>query len=296
LVLHHPNGTGYKPRFQGGLALSSGSGDGKSGFRANLEGEIMTVEKNESTASKFLNATALNALTTAAFQQREPYPWINIPNILTSQGFEQLRTTLPEVSQFERRVAVKRAHGQGYHDRYILHYRAGVEVSPAWRQFVKEIQGKTYDGFIRRMFGVKPRGKLILTMEWYYGWQGCGVSPHCDARRKLGTHIFYFNTEADWKSEWGGEILLMDDQKKRKAHSAPEFDELRVAASLDPRGNDSLLFQRTEHSWHGVRPLQSPPNQLRKLFIVTINVPTWQVLFRRLRGKDPDGYRITKAA
>jgi hypothetical protein len=261
-----------------------------------MEGETMTVEKSEPSANKFLNPTSLNALATATFQQRQPYPWINIPNILTSQGFEQLRTTLPDVAQFERRVAVKRAFGQGYHDRYILHYRAGVEVSPAWQQFVQEIQGKTYDTFIRRMFGIKPHGKLILTMEWYYGWQGCGVSPHCDARRKLGTHIFYFNTEADWKTEWGGEILLMDDQRRWKAHSAPEFDDLQVAASLDPRGNDSLLFQRTEHSWHGVRPLQSPPNELRKLFIVTINIPTWQVLLRRLRGKDPDGYRINKAA
>ena len=180
----------------------------------------MTVEKSETPVNRFLNATALNALATATFQQREPYPWINIPNILTSQGFEQLRTTLPDVDQFERRVAVKRAFGQGYHDRYILHYRAGVEVSPAWRQFVKEINGPIYDAFIRRMFGIKPRAKLILTMEWYFGWQGCGVSPHCDARRKLGTHIFYFNTDADWRAEWGGEILLMDDQKKWKAHSA----------------------------------------------------------------------------
>jgi hypothetical protein len=31
---------------------------------------------------------------------------------------------------------------------------------------------------------------------------------------------------------------------------------------------------------------------LRKLFIVTINVPTIQVLWRRVRGKDPDGYPL----
>jgi hypothetical protein len=82
----------------------------------------------------------------------------------------------------------------------------------------------------------------------------------------------------------------MDDEGRFKAHSAPAFDELKVAAALDPRGNGSLLFQRTEHSWHGVRPLQCPPDILRKLFIVTINLPTLQVWWRRLRGKDPDGY------
>jgi hypothetical protein len=31
---------------------------------------------------------------------------------------------------------------------------------------------------------------------------------------------------------------------------------------------------------------------LRKLFIVTVNVPSWQVWWRRVRGKDPDGYRL----
>jgi len=41
-----------------------------------------------------------------------------------------------------------------------------------------------------------------------------------------------------------------------------------------------------------VRPLNCPEGQLRKLFIVTINLPTFQVWWRRVRGKDPDGYRI----
>ncbi|MHB1959739.1 MAG: hypothetical protein ACYCO5_11980, partial [Acidobacteriaceae bacterium] len=64
---------------------------------------------------------------------------------------------------------------------------------------------------------------------------------------------------------------------------------------LVPRGNESLFFQRTEHSWHGVRPLECPSGRLRKLFIVTVNVPTFQVWWRRVRGKDPDGYRIRAA-
>ena len=88
------------------------------------------------------------------------------------------------------------------------------------------------------------------------------MSPHCDAVRKLATHIFYFNTEADWDAKWGGEILILDSERQFKAHSAPSFDELKVAASLRPSGNGSLLFQRTPHSWHGVRPLQCPQGQL----------------------------------
>ncbi len=241
---------------------------------------------------RYLNYDAIGQISDEAFRKQLPYPWVNIQGTLTHEGFEKLRTSLPDVSLFDKKVGVKRAHGQGYHDRYILHNRAGLPLSESWKEFIAEIQGKDYEAFIHRMLALPPNKQTILTMEWYFGWKGCGVSPHCDARRKLATHIFYFNTEADWETSWGGDILIMDDGGHFKAHSAPSFDDLQVAASLDPRGNGSLLFMRTEHSWHGVRPLQSPPDPMRKLFIITVNAPTFQVWWRRLRGKDPDGYPI----
>jgi hypothetical protein len=246
---------------------------------------------------QYLNRDCIEGLAAGAFQKQQPYPWVNIQNTLTPEGFERLRAGLPDISQFRRMVGVKRGHGQGYHDRAILHYQPDTMMSQPWKEFVNEIKGPDYEAFLRRMLGV-PNGKqIILSMEWYYAWQGCGVSPHCDARRKLATHIFYFNTEQDWQGNWGGRILILDDERRLKAHSGPSFDELNVAQSLDPRGNASLLFQRTDHSWHGVRPLESPnPEVLRKLFIVTINIPTFQVIWRRLRGKDPDGYRIRQPA
>jgi hypothetical protein len=255
----------------------------------------MDTGRKEAGVAGYLNGEALDAVPDAIFQQRRPYPWCDVPNILTPEGYERLRTSLPDVSLFDEHRGLGRAYGQGYHDRYLLHYQPDLPISPAWQEFIAELQGPTYDRFIRRMFGVRRR-RLILTLEWYYGWEGCAVSPHCDARRKLGTHIFYFNTEEDWQSNWGGHILIMDDQERYKTHSAPAFDDLQVAASIDPRGNGSLLFQRTAHSWHGVRPLGCPPNHLRKLFTVTINYCNWQVLLRRLRGKDPDGRRIVKKA
>jgi len=244
---------------------------------------------------EYLNRRCLEALAAKEFREREPYPFVDLRDTLTAEGYERLRGTLPDISLFDRKVGVKRAYGQGYHDRSILHYLPGVAGADPWKEFIAELQGDTYVGFVRRAFGLRPTKPLIPTMEWYYAWQGCGVSPHCDARRKLATHIFYFNTESDWHSDWGGRILIMDDGKRMKAHSAPEFEQLGVAASLDPRGNGSLLFGRTAHSWHGVRPLESPPGHLRKLFIVTISVPTIHVLWRRIRGKDPDGYRFRAA-
>ncbi|MFZ3201948.1 MAG: 2OG-Fe(II) oxygenase [Candidatus Acidiferrales bacterium] len=239
---------------------------------------------------EYLNREHLEAISATAFQSRQPYPWVDVEGSLTPEGYESLRQTLPDVSLFDRQVGMKRAYGQAPHERYLLHYHPGLDLARPWKEFIAELQGEVYQSFLRQMLG--PR-TFIPTLEWYYAWQGCAVSPHCDAARKLATHIFYFNTEADWDPGWGGQILILDSGRRFKTHSAPSFDDLRVAAALEPLGNGSLFFQRTPHSWHGVRPLQCPQGELRRLFIVTVNVPSFQVWWRRVRGKDPDGFRIT---
>jgi hypothetical protein len=246
---------------------------------------------------QYLNLEAIEGVSAEEFKNTMPYPWALMQNTLTQQGWDRLRATLPDMASFQRMVGVKRAFGQAPHNRGILHYQDGIAVAEPWKEFIGELRGKPYDAFLRRMLGVPHSTRLTLTMEWYYAWQGCSVSPHCDARRKLATHIFFFADDQDWPRDWGGDILILDDEGRYKAHSAPGFDDLKVAASLDLRKNASLLFERTEHSWHGVRPLQSPrPDVYRKLFIVTVNIPTFQVWWRRVRGKDPDGYRFKLAS
>ena len=238
---------------------------------------------------QYLNLPRLEAISPEQFRTRQPYPWAEIEGALTEEGYERLRQSLPELARFERHVGLKRAYGQASHDRYLLHYFPALQIAGPWREFIAELNGDAYLRFLRRMLGSR---QFILSMEWHYSWQGCSVSPHCDAARKIATHLFYFNTEDDWEAEWGGETLVLDSGQRLPAHSSPSFEELQVVAAPVPIGNRSLLFQRTPHSWHGVRPLRCPPEGMRKLFHVTINVPSFQVWWRRVRGKDPDGYRI----
>jgi len=238
---------------------------------------------------EYLNRKCLEKTSDEKFRNKQPYPWVTLENSLTARGYEALRKTLPGVELFDRQVGKKRGYGQAPHNRYLLHYLPSLKLADPWKEFIDELLGDTYMSFLRRVLG--PH-KFIPTFEWYYAWEGCAVSPHCDAKRKLATHIFYFNTENDWRKKWGGEILILDSEKRFKAHSAPTFDQLKVAASIEPKGNGSLLFERTPHSWHGVRPLQCPEGKLRKLFLITINIPSFQVWWRRVRGKDPDGFRV----
>jgi 2-oxoglutarate-Fe(II)-dependent oxygenase superfamily protein len=229
-----------------------------------------------------------------AFLARKPFPWSSLQAVIQEDGFRRLCAELPRPELFQPQFGVGRAYGQQSHDRYALQYhpRLDSELSPAWRDFLGELKAEPYQAFIRQTFGVQSNERIVLSMHWHHAPSGASVSPHTDARRKIGSHIFYFNTEDDWDPAWGGQTLVLDDGGRLAAHASPDVDSLRQVAASEILGNKSFIFKRTEHSWHAVRPIVCPPDRLRKVFIVVINRVGLQVLWRRLRGKDPDGYPL----
>lgn len=245
---------------------------------------------------EYLDTERLAAVAGQAteFHGRQPFPWMNLHGIIEEEGFGRLCAELPDVAMFQREFGRKRGYGQQSHGRYALQYRPALDasLSPAWRDFISELHGEAYEGFLRRLFDLGPRERFVLTMHWHYAPSGASVSPHTDARRKLGSHIFYLNTAEDWDPQWGGHTLVLEDGNRIPAHSAPGFDAFRLVAASEMLGNRSFLFRRTEHSWHGVKPIACPPDRLRKVFIVVANRIDFQVLWRRLRGKDADGYPL----
>jgi len=239
---------------------------------------------------KFLDEDRLRRLDSEAFRTTPPYPWINPAGLLTEEGFACLHETLPEPSIFQEYFGVARSHGQAPHDRLTLEYRTDLPVAEPWHAFTAELRASTYQNFVRRMFG---RGRLKLSYHWHYTPNGCSVSPHCDAKRKLGSHIFYFNTADDWSSDWGGETLILDDGGEIPRKSAPDFEDFDAAYASDALGNRSLLFARRESSWHGVKPIRCPEGRYRKVFIVVIE-DLWLSAKRdwmgRLTGNKRPGY------
>jgi hypothetical protein len=230
----------------------------------------------------------------SAFLAAKPFPWLGMQGVLHDEAFRRLCAELPRHELFAPEFGKSRGYGQQSHDRYALQYRPQLdaELSPAWREFVRELHGDAYQGFLRRMYGLAPGERVVLSMHWHHAASGGSVSPHTDARRKVGSHIFYFNTEEDWDPAWGGQTLVLDDAGKFSAHDSPAFGSLPQVAASEILGNRSFIFKRTEHSWHAVNPVRCPPDRLRKVFIVVLNRVNLQVLWRRLRGKDPDGYPL----
>ena len=179
-----------------------------------------------------------------------------------------MRAALPEAERFQQRFGERRKFGQRPHDRYSLEYDDDLDVPTPWKEFVAELRAHRYQRWLTEMLGTRH---FRLSFHWHYTPTGCSVSPHCDAKRKLGSHIFYFNTTHDWEAAWGGETVILDDEGRFSRRSSPSFNDFPRATESRSIGNYSLLFRRNGNSWHGVRPLTCPEGALRKVFIVVIN-------------------------
>lgn len=235
----------------------------------------------------YLNFDRLSELDAEAFLATRPYPWINPAGLLTEDGHRRLVETLPDVSLFDESFGVKRSFGQRSHDRYVLEYDDSLDVAQPWKDFVAELRGSAYRKFIARMMG---SDRFTLNCHWHYAPAGCSVSPHCDAARKHGSHVFYFNTEQDWDPAWGGQTLVLDDGGRLSHGADPGEADLELVAASQAIGNHSLLFKRGEHSWHSVTELTCPEGTLRKVFILVVNRVTPKIWLRRLFGGLPKGY------
>jgi len=216
---------------------------------------------------KYLDLSGLKKLSRDTFKNTGPFPWVNPHGCISRSGFKELLETMPDVSIFEKSFNVDRSYGQKPHDRFELKYIPELKLSTAWQEFIDELYGTEYRNEIRRLFGTR---NFSIRFQWQYSLVGCSVSPHCDSGSKAGSHIFYFNTPSDWKEEWGGQTLVLDDEGKLDCNSAPDLSMFGRKISTQTLGNYSLLFARTDHSWHMVGELRSPPNVLRKIFTVVI--------------------------
>lgn len=241
-------------------------------------------------AMRYLDAEQLDAIDAPAFRSRGPYPWVNPEGLLTSAGYQRLLETLPEVSLFTPVFGGTRKHGQQFHDRYALEYQPGLAVAGPWHELVRELRSPAYARFLRRML---RRRFFSLRFHWHYTPNGCSISPHCDSPTKFASHIFYFNTTADWDAAWGGQTMILDDGRRLRRKSAPQFGDFDRAITAETLGNRSLLFAQGERSWHGMRPIQCPEHAMRRVFIVVVNDAvrtTARDFVRHLRGQAAKGY------
>ena len=218
-----------------------------------------------SVSSPYLNPAVLDTIDPAAFRAQKPYPWINPQHFIVQERFSELLDCMPDISRFRAFFGKQRKHGQSSHDRYVLDFEEGMELSPGWAQLVEELRSDRYRDFVCKMLGVSH---VRFRFHWHFTPNGGEVSPHCDSKGKIGSQIFYLNTENDWQWDWGGETVILDDKGRITPENAPAFEDFDAEYPANTRDNRSLIFGRQGNSWHGVHRINCPENHYRKVFIV----------------------------
>jgi len=234
-----------------------------------------------SSMTKYLDFDVLEAIDTKTYRNQKPYPWVNPEKLIKEDAFELLRKNMPDVSLFAQKFGYTRRAGQKPHDRYSLEYTLenAATIPEPWREFIAELCSDRYRNNIARLFNAR---KLEFRFHWHYAPNGCSVSPHCDAKREYGSHLFYFNSEEDWDPAWGGETLVLDDGGRLDCNSAPEFKDFDREIPCRSMGNVSALLKRSNRGWHAVREINCPEDRMRKIFIIVVNPSN---LFWKVRDK-----------
>lgn len=233
----------------------------------------------------FINEKVLKSFSFDAFHKRWPFPWWDFKEFLTPEGFETLCRDFPALELFEYHENRSRSGaGQRPHNRYYLAYQrsiyhredapeAGIvekqDLSQSWQQFLEELETSlVYRDFIKQTLNVS---EFDVRYVWHAGKTGSEVSPHLDHPKKLGTHIFYFNTSEDWDPAWGGELVVLGGKLTPGVN--PEFSSFTTSTPVSNVDNHSFLFKNEDKGWHGVKALKCPEGKYRKLFNVIFERP-----------------------
>ena len=95
-------------------------------------------------------------------------------------------------------------------------------------------------------------GKLAVHLDY-------SIHPKLNLQRKLNLIVYL---EEDYDPAWGGSLQFWShDEKKIKP--------LKKIKEIDPIFNNAILFDTTQHSWHGFpEPIHPPEVKMRKSFAV----------------------------
>ncbi len=131
------------------------------------------------------------------------------------------------------------------------------ELGPTYRRFDRMLQEAKFLGLLGRIAGIP---KLLYDPRYVGGGthenlDGQNLDPHVDfnfhprtnLHRRLNLLLFL---NAEWYPDWGGLLELHHDP-----HLRPEEDSVKAIVPIE---NRCVLFETTEHSWHGFRRIQLP--------------------------------------
>jgi len=182
------------------------------------------------------------------FRDADPFPHVVISDFFSP---EVARRLLDDFPSFEERFALGEMGNVGRKAE-----RKDVrDISEAYREVDDFLQTPEFLNLMSEITGIPD---LLYDSEYHGGGthenvDGASLYTHVDFNyHPKGWHrrlnlIVYLSPE--WEEEWGGNLEL---------HSDPWNPSTDRAKKVLTKFNQAVLFETSEHSWHGFRPIKLP--------------------------------------
>lgn len=183
----------------------------------------------------------------SAILQDLPFPHAFIHNFIKSQTYETLLKNFPANGFFcsKRLSGSDKTYLVDNHILFALENQRKSESiinNPNWCALIDAITSVEYKEAVSALFNVNLKYlPMEITLKRYQ--KEHHISPHTDREESKATHLIFFNDH--WKFDWGGELCLMSSAHK-------------IENKIPPLRDNSIIFLRTEDSWHAVTECQAP--------------------------------------
>ncbi len=112
-------------------------------------------------------------------------------------------------------------------------------------------------------------GNLAMHLDY-------SIHPKLNLQRKLNLIVYL---EEDYDPEWGGSLQFWSHDKRKKK----PLDKIK---EIEPLFNRAILFDTTQHSWHGFpEPINPPQGKMRKSFAVYYMTDITETAEERYRAR-----------
>ena len=188
---------------------------------------------------------------TEQFQRRNPFRHVVIDDFLQAGVAAGLRAEFPE---FDPAHAINE-NGKVGNKAVCERIRA---LGRTYSGLDDVVQSQEFLAQLSRITGIPD----LLYDPYYFGGgthdnrNGQALEAHVDFNRHPVTHthrrlnlIIYLNP--DWQADWGGVLEL---------HSDPHSDHDQITRVV-PLFNRAIIFETTEHSWHGFSAIDLPTSR-----------------------------------
>lgn len=118
-------------------------------------------------------------------------------------------------------------------------FQSTQELSTSWKTFLTYLTSDVYNQAVSTLLQKDLSNcHLEITLKRYS--RGDYISAHTDRDWVTATHLFFLNSY--WEASWGGLLELLDQNEK-------------PFCSVLPTYHTSLIFIRSNNSWHQVTPI-----------------------------------------